>query len=265
MNLEFSNLSIGVHRFHHECKPGSRTKPLKITIEPDGAVWFCHRCGEAGCERHGSRQPITRSAASTHTTLSTFGRAVWDKCHELAGTALDYLRARHCVIPPTDSDLRWHQALGHPSGHVGPALVGLVTDTITNEPISLHRTWIRADGTKAAVDPPRMLLKGHRKAGGVIRLWPDKTVEQGLAIGEGIETCLAAAHAFTPIWSTIDAGNLSAFPILAGIDALTIYADADESGKRGASICARRWASIAEVTIVTPKQVGADIANVVAA
>ena len=33
-----------------------------------------------------------------------------------------------------------------------------------------------------------MLCKGHRKAGGVIRLWPDDEVTDGLAVAEGIET-----------------------------------------------------------------------------
>ena len=92
---------------------------------------------------------------------------------------------------------------------MGPALVGLVTDAITREPISLHRTWIKGNGCKADIEKPRLLLAGHRKSGGVIRLWPDTWVTQGLALAEGIETALAAAHTFTPIWSAIDAGNLA--------------------------------------------------------
>ena len=108
-----------------------------------------------------------------------------------------------------------------------------------------------------------MLLKGHKKAGGVIRLWPDECVTQGLAVAEGIETALCAAHAFTPVWSTIDAGNLAALPILSGIDALTIFADADAAGERAAAACATRWATVAEVAVITPKRHGADIADLV--
>jgi len=264
MNLDFAGLKVGVHRFHHACKPGSSKKPLKVTVEPDGAVWFCHRCGERGCSAHGSRRPITSTSSTAYATLSAFGRALWSECEPLSGIALEYLRARNCFIPPADGDLRWHPNLRHPSGYIGAALVGLVTAAVTNEPISLHRTWIRCDGSKAPVEPARMLLKDHKKAGAAIRLWPDEAVAQGLAVAEGIETALAAAHAFTPVWAMIDAGNLAAFPVLAGITALAIFADHDEAGIRAANACARRWGTRAEVTIITPKQAGADIADVLA-
>jgi phage/plasmid primase-like uncharacterized protein len=143
-------------------------------------------------------------------------------------------------------------------------MVARVTDAITAEPISLHFTRLTADGSKVP-DSPKRLLAGHRKAGGVIRLWPDEAVTVGLSIAEGIETALAAAHAFTPVWSTVDAGNMTTFPILAGIQALTIFADNDPAGIAAARTCAERWASVAEVTVVTPDEPGTDIADVVAA
>jgi putative DNA primase/helicase len=202
---------------------------------------------------------------SVAACLSDYGRGFWNECRPIDGTAAEYLLARRCLIPPKDSDLRWHSTLRHPSGYVGSALVGLVTDSVTGAPISLHRTWIRPDGTKADIDPPRMLLKDHKKAGGVIRLWPDECATYGLSIAEGIETSLAAAHGTQPIWSTIDAGNLAAFRILPGIDALTIFADNDEAGRKAANACAARWATVAEVLIVCPDEPGFDIADAVAA
>ena len=50
----------------------------------------------------------------------------------------------------------------------------------------------------AGVSPPRMLLGKHRKAGGVIRLWPDDSVTSGLAVAEEIETALTVATVFKP-------------------------------------------------------------------
>jgi hypothetical protein len=129
--------------------------------------------------------------------------------------------------------------------------VALVTDILTHAPISLHRTWVRADGSKADVDTPRLLLGGHRKAGGVIRLWPDEAVTTGLAVAEGIETALSVAHVFRPVWAVIDAGNLARFPILDGIEALTIAVDDDPAGIRAAGECAERWAQAdREATLV---------------
>lgn len=176
------------------------------------------------------------------TTLSEFGRQLWDACDKLQGVAVAYLEARNCVIPPADGDLRFHPELRHPiSGYVGPALVGLITDFVTGEPLSLHRTWIQSDGRKAQVDPARMYLGRHRKQGGVVRLWPDDAVTQGLALAEGIETALSMAHGMTPVWAAIDAGNLAALAVLPGISALTIAADQDNAGLTAARECADRW------------------------
>jgi hypothetical protein len=121
-------------------------------------------------------------------------------------------------------------------------MVALVTDVVTARPLSLHRTWVAADGGgKAPLDRPRLLLKGYRKAGGVVRLWPDEELTLGLCVAEGIETALTAAAAFGLAWSCLDAGNLAAFPVLDGIEALTIVADHDPAGLAAAEACARRW------------------------
>lgn len=93
-------------------------------------------------------------------------------------------------------------------------------------------------------------------------MWPDDCVTQGLAIAEGIETALAAAHAFEPVWSTVDAGNLSAFPVLAGIGLLTIFADHDKAGLAAADECAARWREADRgVRVLTPSTVGHDTAD----
>jgi putative DNA primase/helicase len=197
-----------------------------------------------------------------HEVLSVFGLALWAECVPICGDGPLYLQARHCVIPPEGSHLRYHPSLRHPSSHSGPALVALVTDALTGEAISLHRTWIKADGTKADIDPPRMLLGGHRKAGGVVRLWPDECVSHGLAICEGIETCLSLAHAYAPVWSCIDAGNLAAFPVLAGVESLVIGADNDPAGQKAAHACATRWADADREVLVT-RQSANDLNDVV--
>ncbi len=174
-------------------------------------------------------------------TLATHWRSFWRDLEPIRGTiAEQYLLARGCALPPADGDLRYGE-LRHPSGYVGPCMVGLVSDAITREPMTLHRTWIKADGSKAAVDPPRLLLGKHRKQGGVIRLWPDDFVTNSLAIAEGIETALSVATVFKPVWSCIDAGNMGAFPVLQGIESLLIVADNDPDGITAMNKCAKRW------------------------
>lgn len=252
--ISWRDYEIGKHRVScPACGRGERDKTLGITIEVDGkGVAHCFRCEfsesyrpERGAHLTAPSTPCIKATAPSvkHDTLSDYGRELWSASKPLAGVALDYLNARSCCIPPADGGLRWHPSLRHPSGYVGPALVALVTDAVTCEPLTLHRTWICGAGTKADVEPPRLLLGGHRKAGGVIRLWPDEAVTSGLGIAEGIESALSLAHAFKPVWCCIDAGNLAKFPVLAGVESLLIAEDHDEAGARAAKACAIAWAS----------------------
>ena len=226
----------------------------------------------AGESRPARPAPVARAVESEpeqhqHETLSPYGRRLWALSQPLAGTVgAAYLLARGCVLPPADGDLRFLPAHKHPLGdYTGPALVALVTDILTGEPISLHFTWVCPDGTKANTPgPARLLLGGHRKAGGCIRLWPDEAVTTGLGVGEGIESCLSLAHAIAPVWSLIDAGNLSALPVLPGIEALTIAQDNDNAGRRAAQTVADRYtAAGCAVAIVASGADGEDLNDII--
>ena len=249
------------------CGRSDRDKTLGVTVDQGRGVAHCFRCGHIETIR-GERRAGVAPMRSTpkHETLSDFGAELWSACRPVGGEARAYLQARGCVIPPRDGDLRWHPALRHPpSGTAGPALVGLVTHAVTRTALSLHRTWVRADGSKAPVDPPRMLLGGHAKAGGVVRLWPDEAVTTGLAVGEGAETCLSIACAFEPVWSLIDAGGLASFPVLRGVESLLVAADNDASGtgQRAAHACAQRWAAEGrEVHVVMSPHTQTDLNDV---
>jgi putative DNA primase/helicase len=203
------------------------------------------------------------SPAARYETLSRFGRRVWAETLIVRTDtpAGRYLAERGCALPHQGGHLRWHPELRHPNGYVGPALVALVTDVRDPERwLTLHRTWIGTDGRKADVETPRLLLAGHPKAGGVIRLWPDDWVTAGLGIAEGIETTLTLARGFTPAWSVIDAANLAAFPVLAGIEALTVAVDHDAAGLKAFKTVAERWhAAGREVRKVLVPSPGADL------
>jgi hypothetical protein len=151
-----------------------------------------------------------------------------------------------------------------PTDKYAPSLCAAVSDARTGKPISLHFTRLAADGHgKAGSEQDKLLLAGHRKKGGVIRLWPDEAITCGLAIAEGIESALAAAHIYTPVWAAIDASNMAAFPVLNGIDCLAIYADHDDAGIAAARECGRRWmAAEREVCVYRSRTAGEDMADV---
>jgi putative DNA primase/helicase len=278
-----------------QCGRGKRDDALAVKLEPDGgATWTCHRCGwKGGIGPCGSEHPYRpthrrqerRAEPERYVALSEKGQTLWRSCRviEPGTVAATYLENRRCIIPP--GDLRWHPALAYyikdrrEPVHVGPALVALVTDVETAEPISLHRTWIAPDGTgKADLDNPRRLLWKHR-SDGVIRLWPDEEVTLGLTIGEGIETCLAAAReGLTPVWATISAGNLAEFPVLPGIEGLTVLVDHDKpnpkTGRRAGIEAARaviqHYAAAGfdprgDIKVIFPPSDGQDAADLEAA
>lgn len=266
----FAGLPTGGHRMPcPRCQKGPRDKALSVRVDSSGAVWNCFRCGWSGRSRGATRIPVRAilpraQVGQVHETLSPYWQNIWESCSSIGGDARAYLEARCCVIPPLDGDLRWSPKLRHPSKYCGPALVALITDARTSEPISLHRTWVLPDENKAAVHPQRLLAKGHRNAGGVIRLWPDEAVTQGLSIAEGIESALSAAHAITPVWSCINAQNLGDFPVLSGIECLSIAADNDPPGVTAAQKCANRWvASGAKVRIIQSDVPGTDLNDIV--
>lgn len=241
------------------CGRGKRDKTMGITIEGSNGVAHCFRC-EYVETFHGHHNTIRRvphlapgnvsPLAAKLETLSDYGHALWAACAPLAGTVAEqYLGHRRCVVPP--GDLLFHPNLPHkPSGTSGPALVALITDASTGIPLSLHRTWITPTG-KADLHPPRMLLGGHRKKGGVIRLWPDEYMTHGVAVTEGIETGLSLAHAYQPVWACIDAGNLAALPVLPGVGCLLIGADNDVAGQTAARTCAERWSAAGVAVRIT--------------
>ncbi len=274
-----------------ECRLHGGSDSMRWNTATGG--WVCMACGEHGgdvlayhmkahglpfaeaanelgaweADGRGSSTPLRRPKPeltvapppveeAQHQVLAQYGKELLASCRPLAGTVGEqYLLARRCTLPPSDSHLRFHPRLKHhPSGYEGPALVALVTDAVTREMRTLHRTWIRADGTKADVKPARMLLGGHTKQGGVVRLWPDEFVTTGLGIAEGIETALSMAHAYTPVWACLDAGNLALLPVLQGVETLLIGADNDPAGRRAAQECAGRWHAAGVEVLITKQE-----------
>jgi len=183
---------------------------------------------------------------------------IWRETVEIAGTEGEaYFHRRGIPIEdvPNYGGLRFHPRCPWGQGTT-PSVVGRFTDAITGEPKGIWRRPV--DGSKPKALGPM--------GGCVIRLWPDEDVTTGLVLGEGVETTLAAATRFTyrgtllqPAWASASAGSLESFPILGGIETLTIIADHDENGRgqEAAQRCADRWSKAGrEATIFTPRERG---------
>lgn len=266
--IHWTDYEIGSHRIEcPSCGRGGRDKTAGLTVEHDSGVVHCFRCSyvesfrpERGAVRRAPTiKPTHKAPAPKHERLSDWGWELWQGCNPLEGVAVQYLRSRRCAIPSEAGHLRCHPSLKHPSGYVGPALVALITDVATREPLSLHRTWITATG-KAGLETPRLPLWNHPTKNGCIRLTPDDEVSSLLGIAEGIETALSLGWCL-PVWATIDAGHMAQFPVLPGIGTLVIGQDQDPAGMAAASICARRWAAADREVLVT-RQAANDLNDV---
>lgn len=139
-----------------------------------------------------------------------------------------------------------------------PAAVLLFRDVRTDEPRAIHRIRLTPNGEKVA----RMML--GPVGGAAIKI--DEDVTMGLTIGEGSETSVAARQlGLRPVWALGSAGAIGAFPVLSGVEALTILEELDDSGANAKAIetCASRWqAAGREVLIVSPCQ-GGDVSDAI--
>ncbi len=207
------------------------------------------------------RNPGRNPGPTEPRDWSGAAQLLWDNGTPIAGTVVArYLQARGC------GDVKSEALRCLSRGILGPhpCMMALVSDVVTARPISLHLTRLNPDGTaKADVERPKLLLTGHRKSGGCIRLSPDDEVTLGLGLAEGIETALAVMRiGYAPIWATVDAGNLKNFPVLGGIEALSIYADHDAAGMEAAKACLARWSAAGrETRIQFPLGDGWDFAD----
>ncbi len=231
-------------------------------------------CKRGLLEEHWRQHRPVRNSGGDAVRSGTDGTAralaIWNEAKPLGQLAFKYFASRHITdlsaLPDMHSVLRFHPYCPFGRGQQRPCIVALWTDVITVEPRAIHRTALKPDGTKL----DRMSL--GPTTGCVIRLWPDDCVSLGLVIGEGIESTLAAAmridHRGTllqPAWAAGDAGHIAKFAVLAGVEALTILADNDESqrGQSAAAECEQRWIDAdREVTVLTPETVGADFNDI---
>jgi len=192
--------------------------------------------------------------------------ALWWAAKPITGTLAEtYLRSRGLEYADPDGEvLRFHPNCPF-GGVTHPCMIALFREIEGNKPAAIHRTALTPDGRK--ID--RMAL--GPTSGAAIKLSGDEDVTMGLHIAEGIETTLAAmAMDFKPAWALGHSGGIAKFPVLPGIEALTIIVDHDhpdsngrKAGHAAARECARRWMEARrDVYNVVPHMMGADMADV---
>ena len=151
-----------------------------------------------------------------------------------------------------------------------PAIIVLMRDVITFEPMAIQRIFLHEDPITGFVSKSGAMMLGP--AGGAAMMlssWEEifagREPEEGeihLHVAEGFETALALyLCGVKPIWALGSAGAIARFPVLERINALVICADNDENGTglNAAVECGKRWEQAGRsVLIRIPPKVGDD-------
>ncbi|GAN52301.1 hypothetical protein ME121_6432 [Methylobacterium sp. ME121] len=194
---------------------------------------------------------------------------IWGEARDPRGTVVEVHLGGRCLDLSDEiagTVLRFHPRC--PWGReTVPAMVALVRDVVTDQPIGIHRTALDALGRKVEVNGYERLTLGPTK-GGAVKMTSDADVTTCLGIGEGIETTLSLRHTrefgSSPVWSLISAPNVEAFPVLSGVECLWISVDHDPAGERAARVCSARWqAAGAETFLVKTTTPGTDLNDLI--
>lgn len=266
-----------------------------LAVRPGTGEWFDHEAGVGGdalglaahllaCDMHSAAvwarswlgQPPTLVVEPRPAPLHVLESNTTDLACRLwreavpakGGPVARYLAGRGGLLVPEDAPLRFHPNAwrNRRNGPFGPAMLALMTDPATAEPIGTHVTYLRPGGAGKADGDGKKIMLG---SAGVIRLVPDEDVTLGLGLAEGIETSLAVMQHFewSPVWAATSAGGIARFPVLRGLHALTIFADSDDkgAGMAAAEKCRDRWFASGQEVAIAEAPRGYDFADVGAA
>lgn len=208
-------------------------------------------------------QPHPIASDQKKTTDPRKARELWDCAAPIRpnDNADKYLRSRKIGLETYPSALRYAECApyyddGKPAPDEYSALITLVTGA-DGAIRTVHRTYLRG-GRKANVRAPKKLAS-QLAQNSSIKLYE---CDADLAVGEGIETCLAIRKMTgLPVWSLISAGNMLKFEPPPSVKRIAVYGDNDRffAGQKAAFSLAERLSSRGiNVDVLIPDRPGFD-------
>jgi Toprim domain len=186
--------------------------------------------------------------------------AIWNEGRDPRGTPAETYLNLHRKLRLDDDlasgVLRFHPACPWRDENTGktervPALIGAFRSIDDGTITAIHRIALNSDGSKLG---RRMLGVVHRAA---VMLDPIGTK---LAIGEGVETCMAARQlGVRPTWALGSTGSIAGFPILDGVKQLTILGETGAASQDAIRFCAHRWHRAGRRVRIVMPEIGDDL------
>jgi putative DNA primase/helicase len=245
-----------------------KDRSLSITLSstaPDGFALFSHAGDDwRDCRDHvkrklglplGPRQHEARPAAAARepvrgqddraqgVTTTADAMALWRGSVDGRGTPVErYLNVeRKLDLDPylAVAVLRWHSGAG--------AMLVLFRNILTGAPQAVERVFLDQDAKKIG----RKFLGPAKDAAAML----DPFVLEGLHVGAGVETVMTTQQRYDmkPAWALGSDGAIASFPVLSGVEAITLIRENDASSARACQACALLWhAAGREVFFDTP-------------
>jgi len=186
--------------------------------------------------------------------------AVWkegsDPRRTLAETYLNLHRKLRLDDDLASGVLRFHPACPWRDENTGktervPALIAAFRSIDDGTVTAIQRIALDATGAKIG---RRMLGVVNRAA---VMLDP---VGPKLAVGEGVETCMAARQlGVGPTWALGSTGGIAGFPVLDGIDRLILLGETDQASADAIHFCGRRWRKAGRRVCIAMPDIGSDL------
>lgn len=237
-----------------------KDRSLSVRITPDGRVLVHSFAGDdfyrclnylglapeharrlSPQDERAEREALEREFAAERARKLEFCRHVWEEAEPALGSPVQAYLAHRGLDGAVPPHLKFHPFVlhGYEARSGGPAMVGLISDPTTSDPLGLHVTFLREDGrAKAALENPRRIFGSPR--GGVVQL-SARPPEGVLAVAEGIETALSFAQLYgVAAWSCMNARGLASFNPPQSVQSLLIGADNDMAGREAARKLADR-------------------------
>jgi putative DNA primase/helicase len=230
--------------------------------------------------RHSTRATAKAISPERETTAAYALQLFWEAKPIVGTPAVGYLDWREILQPAFeagDAVIRFHPNAPFGRGSRCQCMLALLRDIITDEPRAVQRTALSPDLMRAISQTSCARFKeaGGKidrmslgpKAGTAIKLCSHEAVSEGLVVGEGLETVLAAMRlGLRPAWALGGTSEPKSFPVLSGIEALTILVDNDANGagQNAAAQCSARWLEAGqEVFRAVPNHTGDDFNDVI--
>ena len=196
-----------------------------------------------------------RKAADDGNEKTALALALWDASIDPRGTPAEVYFASRALAFDDDiagSVIRWNARIS--------AVVALFRNIRTGEPQAVGRTLLDANARKIE----RKFL--GPVGGAAIMLDGFEAVTGGLHVGEGVETCQAARQlGLRPAWALGSAGAIAAFPVLGGIECLTLLAEHDDASAKAVQACGARWHAAGREVLINHPIGGKDLNDAVRA